>query len=67
MATTKTPEAFRKIHEQLDRYESILKMAKIQVKYIMEHRALRHIGNDENLKKNLDTTREFVKCLGHQM
>ena len=41
MAAIKNPTAFQKIHEQLDRYESILKMAKVQIKCIMEHRALR--------------------------
>ena len=42
-------------------------MAKVQIKCIMEHRALRQLGADDNLTKNLDSTREFVQCLGNQM
>ena len=60
MAAITAPTAFKKIHEQLDRYESIIKMAKVQIKCIMEQRALRGLGTNENLTSNLDSTREFV-------
>ena len=67
MSLTKSSQAFQSIHEQLDRYESILKMAKIQIRAITQEQTVRQVDTDESFKKNIDSTREFVQCLGHQM
>lgn len=67
MSHTKSSQAFQSIHEQLDRYESILKMAKIQVRLIAEQETVRQLDTDESFIKNIDSTREFVQCLGNQM
>ena len=58
-ASESTP-AFQRIHKQLDKYEEILKAAKTQVKNLLQSERLRDLGEDANLMRNLDNTREII-------
>ena len=61
MSFQNTKEAFKTMRTTLDRYESILKMARIQLTTILETRRVEKSANSAGMKIDLDLTKQFVK------